>query len=158
MGLDMYLTRKVHISNYDFDPEGQRLARIILDALGVKGDAQAAYARGILEVSLPAAYWRKANAIHGWFVKNVQEDVDNCGTYYVSRGQLGGLRDLCSRVLDGTTPKEELPPTAGFFFGETVDDEYYRADLVDTVEKLNRVLTAPEVGEHGDSFYYQSSW
>ena len=25
-------------------------------------------------------YWRKANAIHGWFVRNVQNGKDDCGT------------------------------------------------------------------------------
>ena len=25
--------------------------------------------------------WRKANAIHNWFVQNVQKGVDDCGVY-----------------------------------------------------------------------------
>ena len=28
-------------------------------------------------------YWRKANAIHGWFVKNAQQGIDDCRTYSV---------------------------------------------------------------------------
>ena len=38
-------------------------------------------------------YWRKANQIHGWFVKNVQNNNDDCGLYEVSIDQIKKLRD-----------------------------------------------------------------
>ena len=44
-------------------------------------------------------YWRKANAIHRWFVQNVQDGVDDCGTYIVTREQLEQLKAACERVL-----------------------------------------------------------
>lgn len=37
-------------------------------------------------------YWRKANAIHGWFVRNCAEGVDECQPIAVSREQLEALR------------------------------------------------------------------
>ena len=154
MGLDMYLERHTHVSNYEFDPNGQRIARAVMNALGIKD--QAMYANSTLTVSLLVAYWRKANAIHGWFVKNVQGGVDDCGSYYVAVGQLKELRDLCSDVLAGRRPKDDLPPVDGFFFGNTEDDEWYRSDLEETVQKLDKVLSSPR--SHLDSFYYQSSW
>lgn len=43
-------------------------------------------------------YWRKANAIHRWFVENVQNDVDDCGRYEVSKEQLEELLDICTKV------------------------------------------------------------
>jgi hypothetical protein len=33
------------------------------------------------------AYWRKANQIHNWFVKNVQNGQDNCMPYEVSENK-----------------------------------------------------------------------
>ena len=45
-------------------------------------------------------YWRKANAIHSWFVENVQGGVDDCGTYDVEREHLVRLRDLCQEVIN----------------------------------------------------------
>lgn len=158
MGLDMYLSRHVTVANYDFDPKGQQLAKAIMDALGVREEHRAQYTDGTFTVSLPAAYWRKANAIHGWFVHNVQNDVDDCRSYYVSEEQLKTLRDLCASVLNGSVPKDELPPKEGFFFGDTENDEWYRADLANTIEKLDRVMAAPPLGQYGNSFYYQSSW
>lgn len=44
-------------------------------------------------------YWRKANAIHRWFVQNVQGGVDDCGTYIVTREQLEQLKATCEQVL-----------------------------------------------------------
>lgn len=45
-------------------------------------------------------YWRKANAIHKWFVENVQDGEDDCGQYEVSKEQLEELLDVCKEVLD----------------------------------------------------------
>lgn len=49
-----------------------------------------------------AIYWRKANAIHNWFVANVQGGNDDCGRYDVDVEQLVVLHDLCRKVLDST--------------------------------------------------------
>ena len=46
------------------------------------------------------AYWRKANAIHKWFVENVQDGEDDCKPYYVSREKLRELVNLCKKVLE----------------------------------------------------------
>lgn len=46
------------------------------------------------------AYWRKANAIHKWFVDNVQKGKDNCKEYRVTRRNLLDLCDLVSDVLN----------------------------------------------------------
>ena len=51
-------------------------------------------------------YWRKANAIHKWFVENVQEGEDDCREAYVSIEKLKELRELCNRILESTTLKK----------------------------------------------------
>lgn len=40
-----------------------------------------------------AIYWRKANAIHGWFDENVADEcgIENCKRYAVSRKRAGAL-------------------------------------------------------------------
>lgn len=48
------------------------------------------------------AYWRKANMIHNWFVENVQNGEDDCGTYEVTEENLADLLDICERVLDAS--------------------------------------------------------
>ncbi len=44
-------------------------------------------------------YWRKANAIHNWFVSHVQDGIDDCGSYYVKAEQLQELLDTVNKVL-----------------------------------------------------------
>ena len=56
--------------------------------------------------------WRKANAIHAWFVKHVQNGNDNCGEYCVSGDKLQNLVDLCKealKALENATPIETSP-------------------------------------------------
>ena len=101
-------------------------------------------------------YWRKANAIHNWFVTNCQGGRDECQLTYVSREDLTKLRDLCREVL-ASKCAEKLPPTSGFFFGSTdVDDGYY-ADLERTASELSEILDNSDAYKEWD-FFYQASW
>jgi hypothetical protein len=43
-------------------------------------------------------YWRKANAIHKWFVDNVQDGYDDCEYYEVTKEQAEELLDICKKV------------------------------------------------------------
>ena len=100
-------------------------------------------------------YWRKANQIHRWFVENVQNSVDNCAMYYVSKESLYKLKELCEKVLEDKELANLLLPTSnGFFFGSIEYDEWYFKDLEYTVEELNKLLKE----EKYDWFKYQSSW
>lgn len=155
MGLDMYLTAKKYLWS-DADKE---LSAKINEAIGVEPDFEKRFNGSSLvakEISLDAMYWRKANAIHGWFVNVVQDGEDNCKEYEVDREQLETLRDLCKDILEHPDDErdEDLEPTQGFFFGSYKKDEWYYQDLKDTVEGLDKVLALPD--EY--SFSYQSSW
>lgn len=109
----------------------------------------------VKEVIVEAAYWRKANQIHDWFVRNCQSGVDDCGHYYVSREQIQFLIDLCKNVLQNKDQAETILPTAsGFFFGNTEYNEWYFNDIEDTITKLERVLTLDDMWD----FEYHSSW
>lgn len=52
------------------------------------------------EISEDVAYWRKANAIHQWFVDNVQGGHDDCGMYEVKKYQLETLKNKCQLILE----------------------------------------------------------
>jgi hypothetical protein len=147
MGLDMYLTAKRYI--YDFDDSGKAL-KFYLDDLKVNG-------MGVKELSYEAGYWRKANAIHQWFVDNVQEGADNCGEYFVTTEQLEKLLELVNEVLRNRDKAEELLPTCnGFFFGNTSYDEGYFDDLLQTKAIIENVLSIDDLPKY--DFYYSSSW
>ena len=117
---------------------------------------EAPFALDIATLEVQVAYWRKANQIHKWFVDHVQNGVDNCEEYYVSRDQLQLLLDTCKIVLiDKEEASQLLPVQEGFFFGSYEYNEYYFSDIKDTIEQLEKVLT--EYPEEW-SFKYQSSW
>ena len=77
-------------------------------------------------VEIPVMYWRKANAIHNWFVRELADEVDDCRPLELTVDRLRDLVKLCERVVDDNSKAEELLPTGeGFFFGGTEYDEYY---------------------------------
>lgn len=159
MGLDMYLSAKKFVSSYSFQEAGENEAYDrVINAVGandiVSPDTHHA------EVSVNVAYWRKANAIHNWFVTNCQDGNDDCGEYYVSREQLIVLRDTCKQVLeDSALATELLPPQEGFFFGNTDIDEYYLYSVQETYDRISALLDKTDDDEYKDwSFEYHSSW
>ena len=173
MGLDMYLSRNMYVS------DDQRRS---LKITGFKSKLRLDKVRFIIE---EVGYWRKANAIHNWFVNYVQAGNDDCKEYYVSEEDLQKLLKTVNKVLESSelvdgdivngyhfengkkTPviekgkyikdpsvaKELLPTTEGFFFGSTDYNQYYYEDLVSTKKILEEALANDE----GD-YMYQSSW
>ena len=150
MGLDMYLIGKKYVSQYSDEVWYTKLNTLTKE-MGFDFPAN--------EIVLQAAYWRKANHIHKWFVDNVQEGVDNCGEYYVSHDTLEELVVTCEDVLKDHSKAEELLPTeSGFFFGSTEYDEYYYEDIKNTIEMIKPLIDSKSDRVQELSFYYHSSW
>jgi len=146
MGLDMYLNCK----EYLFEEEGEKKAKALSPILK----------RDLIPnvISYEFIYWRKANAIHRWFVDNVQGGEDDCRSYPVSLENLKELLKVVNEVLnDRSKAKELLPTQEGFFFGSKEYDEYYFKDLKDTKNKLDLLFNNLEDFE-GLYFEYHSSW
>ena len=95
MGLDMYLDR-VHKDAAGYEEYTEA------DMGRLKSENPILYFTVLphIEKCEEVGYWRKANAIHNWFVTNVQNGVDDCGKYSVSKDMLESLRDTAQKVLD----------------------------------------------------------
>ncbi len=153
MGLDQYLSAKQYTSPAEWRGEEiNKKFHELTETFGVKrhlGTLPSA------TVEFNVGYWRKANAIHQWFVDNCQDGSDDCREYMVSREQLETLLNLCNQVKENKgLASELLPTTSGFFFGSTEYDEYYFDDIDSTIEIINKVLQM----EPSWDFFYQSSW
>jgi hypothetical protein len=110
-----------------------------------------------VDVKFQVAYWRKANAIHKYFVDKCANGKDECQDIYVPREDLVKLKELCEKVLDDKSlARELLPSQSGFFFGSTEYDEYYYQDLEDTIKQISKVINKAE-DNHWD-IYYRASW
>ena len=152
MGLDQYLYAKQYTSKSSYarpdkfavlkDVVGSDIKFLVKDSPSIS-------------VEMKVGQWRKANAIHAYFVDNCQNGEDDCRESYVDREKLVELLDLCKQVIADHSKADELLSTqSGFFFGSTEYGEWYFQDLEDTVSILENCLSM------GDdwSFYYQSSW
>jgi len=154
MGLDMYLNRKMYVKNWEHTTSKRRSE--VIATIGTKKIDTSK----IVGLEFETAYWRKANAIHEWFVKNVQDGNDDCKEYYVDVTQLKKLKTLCEDILRNHKRGEKkvveillthLPTSEGLFFGSTDYDDYFFDCLKKTVEQLDNL------DQDGD-YYYQSSW
>lgn len=150
MGLDMYLHKRTYVKRWDFMP-----GRNQFDVTVRRGGEpfEAIKPERIKYIIEEVGYWRKANAIHAWFVKNVQNGVDDCGEYFVMRSQLEELLTLVNDVLENGGAVDKLPTEGGFFFGSIRYDEGYHEDLIKTQE----ILT-PLLAEEDEEYFYHSSW
>lgn len=99
MGLDMYLSKKHYVKNWDYmKPEEQYAVSVQQGGKRV----ETIRPERVTDVVEEAAYWRKANHIHRWFVEHVQDGEDDCGEYRVSREQLQELLDTVNTVLQSS--------------------------------------------------------
>ena len=163
MGLDMYLSlKKVNYTSsnrttknlypkelHDFEEEIR----------------ERNFAGRSIETFYQVGYWRKANAIHNWFVENCGDGEDLCQEIVVDTDKLEQLKRLCEKVLE--TPdlaSELLPTTEGFFFGSTEYDDWYFDDIKYTIHILTKVIEfmkKEQLKHDYDNYYeviYQASW
>lgn len=115
-------------------------------------------------IQYKVGYWRKANAIHKWFVDNYADGVDNCQPIRCNVHALENLLKICAKikVLPESAP-EELPTEGGFFFGSTEYDEWYYKDIDETIEMLQPIIAfieqqEKELGYDAWVVIYQASW
>ena len=171
MGLDMYLSVRKYVGRIDLsagydDNKGwshNDEFDKVMGACDMSEFLETDNTTG-LHVEVPVAYWRKANAIHKWFVDTRADGVDECQPIWVNYEHLEELLDLCNQVLaDHSKAEEMLPTEGGFFFGGTEYDEYYFQDLEYTQRRLGELIPLMKrkndkgYGDH-DSAVYQASW
>ena len=188
MGLDMYLYGTKTFSAYDKQIGNEPVTRTTeFQSLLIETNFENAPIDDTLQssytVDYPLAYWCKTNAVHNWFVQNVQNGVDDCDRYYVSAEQLVQLSDLVNNALErpdiaGTY----LPTVSGCFFGGLEYDDWYFDKLRYTKKRLDSILSyqsvaladedrrilhkrletnvvlMPSKNSTFDGFYYSSSW
>ena len=146
MGLDMYLSAKRYLFNFNEHDK----------ALADKIDAEvgASSLGHTNEIRKEAFYWRKAWAIHHWFVMNAQNGEDDCKEYWVERYKLQELLDTLKKVEENPSLAEDILPL------QSDDDEGKEWELDQirrTIPALDKLINDESLKEKWD-FYYSSSW
>ncbi len=151
MGLDMYIKARRYL--WGISDESKEFQDNVSAMFPELGDAK------VNEIYAEVAYWRKANAIHNWFVKNVQDGEDDCKESYLEKVNLEKLLYVINEVLEDHSKAEKLlPSTNGFYFGSTDYDSRYFNDLEYTKETISKILDKWDTDYKNWDFYYQSSW
>lgn len=179
MGLDMYLTRKIYVgANYEHNK--------VTGTIALKKDGKdiPVQLNKVTSIEEDAAYFRKVNHVHKWFVENVQDGVDDCKEYYVSKEKLRELVEICKKVVKSleksgkktiqvkvgfrngedwyedlevftdTSLAEELLPTQSGFFFGGTEYDEWYLQSCKNTIEMLEPLLEDEIGE----YYYSSSW
>jgi len=118
MGLDMYYYRRLHDAPA-FDSEVKTI-----DGRPIPKSNNDMYSRTVKEI---VGYQRKANAVHGWIVRELADGVDECQEIPLDRHSLVALLDEINVAL---LTGEGMDPTPGFLFGGQEKDEHWRENLI----------------------------
>jgi len=146
MGLDMYLSAKRYL--FSFNEHDKALADKIDEMIGGSSLGHTN------EVRKEAFYWRKAWAIHHWFVVNAQRGEDDCKEYWVERYKLQELLDTLKRVDENPSLAEDILPLQA----DDADGIEWELDQIRrTIPALDKLINDESLKEKWD-FYYSSSW
>lgn len=154
MGLDMYLSKKIYVgANYEHN-KVEGVIELTKDSKPLQVNL-----KKVKYIEEEAAYWRKANQIHKWFVDNVQNGEDDCGEYDVSNTQLQELVDLCKKVLEVAKVSDGQIVTS-----ETMGDDgwvknYTPGKIIQNQEEIHELLPTTSGfffgGTDYDEYYLQ---
>ena len=136
MGLDMYLYAEKNISQYDYETKDGKMSRVDnpeYDKANAFMSNMPNGEYGGITITKCVAYWRKANAVHGWIVRNCANGVDECQRIYMSREDLLKLREACHiglKTRDNAEPDDPMNDT--IMLSEN--------DLTDTQANVNNII------------------
>lgn len=150
----MYLTKKTHVKNWSFTTDEEKHEVTVKKGGENHPEIKPERVCAVIEELI---YWRKANAIHRWFVENCQDGVDECQKTEITRYKLVQLRDLCKEVIANKSA-ELLKPKSGFFFGSTEIDEDYYDETRRTFNALEKELSTNDSDDCSITYFYQSCW
>lgn len=151
MGLDMYLYKRRYVKNWEHDKDNKWSITVKHNDKELKNELPVSY------VTYDAGYWRKANAIHKWFVDNCGGGEDNCQSMYVDKEDLLKLQGLCKEVL--RTAKTEVGQVVNGYRVEEKDGEivripnYQEGITVTNPEQLAEILPTEEGFFFGSTDY-----
>lgn len=146
MGLDQYLKAKKYVSGWKSDPDSEYEKIVeLLGQASVKGGPG-------MTIEMTAAYWRKANAIHKWFVDNAQDGNDDCGEYHVEKHQLKALVECCKTVMETVNITEGLVGDGSTHYPDgTVEHHTTKGRVITNPGVANRLLPTT------DGFFFGST-
>lgn len=179
----MYLEKRTYVKNWNHEKSAEKYSVTVKKGGKVLKIIDPKRVSGIIE---DVGYWRKANAIHAWFVKNCQDGNDDCRQYRVDAGELRKLLEICkqvfsaSKLVDGKIKNGQKSDGKGgmedvIVDGKFIEDPTVAKELLPTVSgfffgsyeydeyylqdvKDTILMLESVLKVEGDDYYYSSSW
>lgn len=185
MGLDMYLDRRIYFGNqYRKDEEQVRVIAQEGSSDSVKKLVESIDQTKVSEIVESACCWRKANAIHKWFVDRIENENWDGESVYFSEEQLKELIETCEQVIKGSKLVKGKVQNGQRYEGGrwvpimeegmTIEDPTVAKELLPTEEGFffgsqdynewylddikETVKMLEKALEKGGDFYYSASW
>jgi hypothetical protein len=153
MGLDMHLSKKTYVQNWDHFPK-EKINHITVKKNGKKHPT--IDVKKITYIVEEIAYWRKANCIHDWFIKNCNEGEDKCIDIPVSREQLQELLDTCILVRDNSKLVDGKIKN-GARFEKTPDGDFKEIPIIEDGKKIVDASVAKDLLPTAAGFFFGST-
>lgn len=178
----MYLSKKTYVKNWNHQSDEEKHNITVLKGGKTRQDIKP---ERISYIEEEVAYWRKFNALHAWFVGECGDGEDNCQPIYTPVEKLEEVLGILKQVkekldnsklvkktiktwngesveIDVYECEEEVTklfsPQSGFFFGSTEINEWYKNDVIDSIEVFEEILKEEELNGNNGEYYYQASW
>lgn len=152
MGLDMYLEQVPKVEGYTYmDMLAFTAGKNPFDTEGTLPEEVRKKVRRVCilgqayeSLSTQLGYWRKDHELHQWFVSNVQQGIDNCQPYLVTKEHIQALHEELKNKMS-TMSKEEVEEHT-YYYQNLKKTERITSDILDTFNFDDNHLI------------YQSSW
>lgn len=136
MGLDMYLSKRTYVKQWEHNsPEDQFEVSVKKGGVTYPNIKS----KRISYVEEELMYWRKANQIHGWFVSNTNEVVQDV-KYTLDTDNLKELLETCKQVMNvlNNSKKKTTQVVGGWKNGEEYmeDVEVYDDEATEQIQEL----------------------
>jgi hypothetical protein len=150
MGLDMYLSKKHYVQNWEHNGPERKVTMTV--KLGGKKHPLINTTK-VTYITEEVGYWRKANQIHDWFVKNVQDGRDECQESSVSREKLQELYDACILVRDNSKLKDGMINN-GYTFEKNAAGEMVEKPIKQKGKFIEDPTVAQELLPSASGFFF----
>jgi len=178
----MYLEKHNYVKNWDHDKPAEKHEITIKKGNLIRKDIKPNRISYVIE---ELGQWRKANAIHKWFVDNVQSGNDDCKIYYVGEDKLKKLLGSCNEVIKASKLVDGMVTNGSTFKdgkqipikekGKYIENSEVAMKLLPCAEgfffgqyeydewyldyiKYTKKVIASALKEKSGDIYYQSSW
>ena len=186
MGLDMYLYARDYQSKANYKDKKKGIEGFYPDALKRLGNKIFKDNFMSKQTRYQIGYWRKFNALQGYFEKKVEHENELLHGIYVDWDTMEELIKIMIKVkkelkkcptkqvkvvvgwkngekiykdmtvYDCELAQELLPPETGFFYGSEYIDEYYVECLDYSLKLFRKALKLSK--EHDYDIIYEANW